>query len=186
MLLHLAREEAAHEIADSPEDEGDESLGGPAGTLARLIIDIELPRDEEEIVARSMQKDRREDQRRGPLARPHAAREREVTRHPASDAEEDRFLVTEALQEKGQQQEKDDVRDLRVRGLHEHVLPLQLGEVLAEIHEIEVERDADEEHAEDEDGERRLLHQGERIQPEDLGELHIRPRLCGRRVRKDQ
>ena len=59
----LAGEQRAHERADAPEDEGDEALRSAADTLIGLLIDVELARDEQEVVAGAVQQDRGEDQR---------------------------------------------------------------------------------------------------------------------------
>ena len=153
----LAREQRADKRAHAPKDESDQSLRGTADARVGLVVDVELSGDEEEIVARAVQQNRGEDERRLRRARLDAEADREVAQHPAQDADEDRELVAEAAQEKRQQQKEDHVRYLGERGLLQHMRPLELRQVDTEVHEIEVEGDADEKHAHDEDRERRFL-----------------------------
>lgn len=54
------------------------------------------------------------------------------------------------------------------------------------VHEVEVERDADEEHARDEDREGRLLEEGEGVEPEDFAEANVFTGLLRWRVRKGE
>lgn len=89
-----------------------------------------------------MEEDSGEDQRgRGGAVGVNAARERKVAGDPAGNAGKYGDLVAKASQEEGQEEKENNIRDLGERGLHEHVLPLQLREVDTEIHEVEIQRD---------------------------------------------
>src|SRR5687768_650807 len=92
---HLAGEQRADECADAPENERDEALRGAADALVRLLVNVELPCNEEEIVARAVQQNRGEDERGLRAAAIGAEAEREIARHPARDAQEDGDLVAE-------------------------------------------------------------------------------------------
>lgn len=91
------------------------------------------------------------------------------------------FLVAELFEHERQQDEKDDIGDLRQRHFLRHVLPLELREVGAEVHKVKVQRDADEEHAQDEDSEGGLFQQRQGIKAEHLTQRHILAFLLRRR-----
>jgi hypothetical protein len=93
-------------------------------------------------------------------------------------------LATKTLEEDWQQEEEDHVRPLRQRHPRGHALPLQLGEIDTHHHEVKVERDADEKHARDKDGEGRLAHECERVETEHCVKAHVRTGLLRRRARE--
>ncbi len=183
---HTPGQPRADEGARSPQDERDEPLCRAADALVRFVVHVQLPGDEEEVVAHAVDADRGEDERHLQRRGVNAARQREVTQDPREDADDDRRLVAQRLQEHRQQKQEDDVGDLRQRHLGGDLLPPQLGEVDAHHHEVEVERDADQEHAGDEDRERWPLHQRERIESQDLADRDVGAGLLRRGVRQHE
>ena len=133
-----------------------------------------------------MQQNRREDERSLGRATIGTEAEREIAQHPARDPDEDGGLVAKLAEENRQEQKTNDIGHLRERGLHQHAFPLQLCEIHAEVYKVEIEGDADQKHARDEDRERRFLEQREGVEPEDLREAHVGTGLLGRRVRQHQ
>ena len=83
---HRARYERADEVAHAVRDEVDEPLRRRANPLARLLVRVDLPRDEEEVVADAMQQDPDVD---AATCRPRVAlAEREVAERPRQHAHE--------------------------------------------------------------------------------------------------
>ena len=60
---HPPGEHRADERPDAPQDERDEPLRRAAHPLVRLVVHVELPGDEQEVVADAVQQDGGEDQR---------------------------------------------------------------------------------------------------------------------------
>ena len=113
-----------------------------------------------------MQEDRPEDEGRLESDGVDASTEKEIAGHPGEDAEEDGVLVAQLLQHDREEQHEDDVRYLGEGHLARDAGPADLGEVDPHHHEVEVERDANEEHAEDEDREGWLPEEGEGVEAE--------------------
>ena len=182
----FAGQHCADERADAPQDEGNETLAGAPDAFVRFVVHVKLAGNEEEIVADTVEEDRGENERRLKCERVYTAGKQEVARGPRQDANEDRFLVTEVLEHERQEKQKNDIGDLREGHLAGQSGPLQFRQVDRHHHEIEIERDANEEEATDENCERRLLHQRECVEAEHLAEADVLADLFWRRVRQDQ
>ena len=183
----FSRQVGSHKRAHAPQDEGDESLRGASVSLIGFLVHVKLTGNEQEIVAHPVQKYRTKNKRRlQGRRRIDTLRQQEIPGRPRQNPDEDRLLVAKPLQHHGEQKQKNDIRNLGQREFAGEIRPLQFGEVNSDHHEVEIERDTNEEHTADEDRERRLLHQREGIEPQYLRESDVLSDLARRGVRQQQ
>ena len=124
-----------------------------------------------------MQQDGGEDQQGGCGAGVGTASERKITGRPGKDADKECLFVAQLFEEDRKEEEEDHIRDLREGHFGGERFPLQFGQVDAHHHEVKVEWDADEEHADNEDGKGGFFQHGKSIQTEDLAEADVCARL---------
>ena len=162
LVHHRARHERTDEVAHAVGDEVDEPLRRGADAGARLLVSVDLPAHEEEVVADAMQQDAAIDVRHDRAQR--ALAEEEVAERPGTHPHQHDRLDPETPQREREQQHEDDLRHLpegldkgRVR--RPHLIEVGVGEGV-----VELERDAEQEAAQHKDRERPVLEQRQRIQ----------------------
>ena len=149
----------------------------------RLLIHVDLPGHEEEVVTDPVQQD-------AAVQHPHrlvviAVREQHVARHPRRHADEQHLLDAQPSEEPRHQEHEHDLGHLAERHLPRRVGHAELVEERIGERVVELQRNADEERTEHEDRERSILLNCERIEPEHVANAHA-PRCLGRRVRQHQ
>ena len=140
----------------------------------RLLVDVDLAGDEEEVVADAVQQD-------ADVEHPHqragvAVGEQHVARGPRGHADEQHPLHAEPAEEPRHDQHEDDLRHLAERHLAGGVGHADLVQERVREGVVELQRNADQERADHEDGERAVLHQLQRVEAEHVAAVP----LCAR------
>ena len=142
---HASRNERPNEVPDAVGEEVQESLGGAANANTCPFVGVDLPGDEEEVIADAVQYDAEEDH---PVVRTGIAmRERKVPQRPRAHAHQHDPFDTESSQQKRQRQHEQQFRHLPEALDERWVLHADLGEERIGEAVVELQRDAEQEGA---------------------------------------